>query len=110
MLLFCCLCSRGAGSFYGGGSKRQVAGIKMTGNTLRLVAGAVIIYLAAIHTAIMTWAFRSEYLDRYMDHDDLLPYLVPVSDGLLFALIPGWGGLALWLVFRLVHRKTGSKL
>ena len=82
----------------------------MAGNTLRLVAGAVIIYLAAIHTATMTWAFRSEYLDIYMDYDDLLPHLAPVSDGLLFAWIPGWGVLALWLVFRLVRRKTGPKL
>ena len=84
--------------------KRQTAGIPKTPiNALHLLKGTAIGYLAMITTAIPTWWFRLEYVNTY-DRDIFTPYLTPVLGGLLWAQIPGWIALLLWLAWWLAVR------
>ncbi len=73
-------------------------------NSLRLLQGVTIGYLAMIIAAIPTWWLRLEYIDNY-DRDMLTPYLTPVLDGLLWAQIPGWAAFSLWLALRLNQKQ-----
>ncbi len=73
-------------------------------NSLRLLQATAIGYLAMIIAAIPTWWLRLEYIDNY-DRDMLIPYLTPVLDGLLWAQIPGWAALCLWLALWLNQRQ-----
>ncbi len=86
--------------------KRQLARvINPSIEPLRLLQGAAIGYLAMVTAAWITWWFRLEYVGNHDFEDMLTPYLTPVLDGLLWAQIPGWAALCLWLALWLNQRQ-----
>ncbi len=80
--------------------RRQAAGIpKPHIRPLRLLQGVAIGYLTMVITARITWWFRLEYVDNHDFEDAFTPDLTPVLDALLWAQIPGWIALCLWLAW-----------
>ncbi len=80
--------------------RRQAAGIpKPHIKPLRLLQGIAIGYLAMVITARITWWVRLEYVDNHDFEDAFTPHLTPVLDALLWAQIPGWIALCLWLAW-----------
>ncbi len=89
--------------------RRQAAGIpKPRIKPLLLLQGIAIGYLAMIIAVLITWWLRLEYVDNHDFEDAFTPYLTPVLDALLWAQIPGWIALCLWLALWLNQARKQS--